>query len=79
MVPFEIWASPEPTVARIDASTYRDQLAETGHEAREGDIARLASLGVAATRYPVLWEKTAPLDPARPALEWARRRLEALR
>ncbi|MFY9780935.1 MAG: family 1 glycosylhydrolase [Candidatus Baltobacteraceae bacterium] len=79
VVPFEIWASPEPTVARIDASTYRDQLAETGHEAREGDIARLASLGVAATRYPVLWEKTAPLDPARPALEWARRRLEALR
>jgi dTDP-4-dehydrorhamnose reductase len=27
----------------------------------------------------VLWEKTAALDPARPALAWARRRLEALR
>ncbi len=79
ILPFEIWASPEPTVARIDASTYRDQLAETGHEARADDVALLASLGVAATRYPVLWEKTAPGDPSRPSLEWVRRRLETLR
>ena len=76
---FEIWASPEPTVARIDALTWRDQLAETGHEAREGDIALLAGLGVAASRYPVLWEKHAPREAAQPDFAWARRRLEGLR
>jgi dTDP-4-dehydrorhamnose reductase len=79
VLPFEIWASPEPTVARIDASMVRDQLAETGHERRAGDIALLASLGIAATRYPVLWEKCATDDPARPDLAWPRARLEALR
>jgi dTDP-4-dehydrorhamnose reductase len=49
----------------------RDQLAETGHAARDGDIDLIADLGVCATRYPVLWE--------RDDLAWARRRLEALR
>jgi dTDP-4-dehydrorhamnose reductase len=76
--PFEIWASPEPTVARIDASTYRDQLAETGHEARDGDLELLASLGVAATRYPVLWEKTLAADGSFD-FAWATARLERLR
>jgi dTDP-4-dehydrorhamnose reductase len=76
---FEIWASPEPTVARIDAATWRDQLVETGHEARETDIALLAGLGVAASRYPVLWEKHAQRDPERIDFSWARRRLEGLR
>lgn len=79
LAPLEIWASPEPTVARVAAATVRDQLAETGHERRPGDVALLAGLGVAATRYPVLWEKTAPDDPARLDLTWARARLEALR
>ncbi len=78
-IPFEIWASPEPTVARVGAFTYRDQLAETGHEGRPGDIELLGSLGVAATRYPVLWEKTAPGDPAQADFGWARPRLERLR
>jgi dTDP-4-dehydrorhamnose reductase len=74
---FEIWASPEPTVARIDATSVRDQLAETGHEARDADLDLLAGLGVQATRYPVLWEKTAPGGALR--LDWAARRLERLR
>lgn len=77
-VPFEIWASPEPTIARIDATTYRDQSRETGHDERDGDLDLLASLGISATRYPVLWERVSPhagvLD-----LSWARRRLERLR
>jgi dTDP-4-dehydrorhamnose reductase len=67
----ELWASPEPTIARVEAGTVRDQLAETGHDARDSDIALIARLGVAASRYPVLWE--------RDDLVWARRRLEALR
>jgi dTDP-4-dehydrorhamnose reductase len=77
--PLEIWASPEPTVARIDASTYRDQLAATGHDVRDGDVALLASLGVAASRTPVLWERCAPADPTDVDLSWATRRLGLLR
>ncbi len=67
----DLWASPEPTIARLGADAWRDQLSETGHDAREGDISLLASLGVSAVRYPVLWERA--------DLGWARRRLEALR
>jgi dTDP-4-dehydrorhamnose reductase len=74
----EIWASPEPTVARIDRQRTRDQLRETGHEARAGDIDLLAGLGVAATRYPVLWEKVAPHHPDLRDYGWAAQRLGAL-
>jgi dTDP-4-dehydrorhamnose reductase len=56
----------------------RDELAETGHDRRASDIALLGMLGAAGTRYPVLWEKTAPDDPAKPDVAWARARLDAL-
>ena len=78
-IPFEIWASPEPTIARIDESTSRDQSRETGHDSRIGDLDLLASLGVTATRYPVLWEKASPESSDRVDLSWARARLERLR
>jgi dTDP-4-dehydrorhamnose reductase len=77
-LPFEVWASPEPTYARIGANSYRDQLAETGHDRRPGDLDLLASLGVSATRYPVLWEKCAPRVPEEADFTWARPRLERL-
>lgn len=67
----EVWASPEPSIARIDATTFRDQLAETGHGERDDDCERIADLGVAATRFPLLWERA--------DFTWARRRLERLR
>jgi dTDP-4-dehydrorhamnose reductase len=63
--PLEVWASPEPTVARIDAATVRDQAAETGWSTRAGDVDRIADLGVGGCRFPVLWEHAAPADPAR--------------
>jgi dTDP-4-dehydrorhamnose reductase len=78
-LPFEIWASPEPTFARIDARSFRDQLAETGHAERMGDLDLLASVGATASRYPVLWERTAPGRPEDVDLTWARPRLEGLR
>ena len=74
----EIWASPEPTVARIDALRTRDQLRDTGHDTRESDIGLIGRLGVRATRYPVLWEKVAPSDPHVRDYGWAERRLRAL-
>ncbi|MGH7662223.1 MAG: family 1 glycosylhydrolase [Vulcanimicrobiaceae bacterium] len=67
----ELWASPEPTIARISENDWRDQLAETGHDARLDDVDLIAGLGVQATRYPVLWERN--------DFAWARPRLERLR
>ncbi|MGD0475632.1 MAG: family 1 glycosylhydrolase [Candidatus Velthaea sp.] len=63
MGPLEIWASPEPTVARVDAVTVRDQCAETGWSARADDVDRIADLGVGGCRFPVLWEHVAPDAP----------------
>ena len=61
--PLEVWASPEATVARIDALTVRDQAAETGWLGRADDIDRICDLGVGGCRFPVLWEHVAPRDP----------------
>jgi dTDP-4-dehydrorhamnose reductase len=79
LAPLELWASPEPTVARIDEQTYRDQIAETGLESRAaGDAARIAALGVRMSRVPVLWERVAPEDPHAPDFREPQLRLEAL-
>ena len=75
----ELWASPEPTFARIDAGTVRDQLAETGHDVRVDDAERIAALGVSASRVPVLWERVSPVDPHERDYAEPGRRLEALR
>ena len=65
-------------MARVDANRVVDQLALTGHDRRDGDVALLASLGVDASRTPVLWERAAPDDPLIVDLGWARTRLRAL-
>jgi dTDP-4-dehydrorhamnose reductase len=77
--PLEIWASPEPTFARIDANTVRDQIAETGLDVRCGDAERIAALGASASRAPVLWERVAPADPHERDYREPERRLDALR
>ena len=74
----EIWASPEPTIVRLDAASYRDQCVETGHYEREGDVERLAALGISATRYPVLWESVEASHAGEWDFAWAERRLGAL-
>jgi dTDP-4-dehydrorhamnose reductase len=79
MTDLELWASPEPTVARVGVDEVRDQLAETGHDARPGDAALIAALGVSASRAPVLWERVAPVDPHARDFSEPRRRLNALR
>jgi dTDP-4-dehydrorhamnose reductase len=76
----ELWASPEPTFARIDDERVRDQSAETGLDARaEGDAERIAALGVTGSRVPVLWERVSPLDPHDRDYSEPQRRLDALR
>lgn len=75
----ELWASPEPTFARIDATTVRDQGAETGLDVRLDDAERIAALGVTASRTPALWERVAPDDPHECDFREPARRLDALR
>jgi dTDP-4-dehydrorhamnose reductase len=77
--PLEIWASPEPTVARIDRDTVRDQCAETGWALRSGDVDRIAELGVHGCRFPVLWEHAAPHAPEVREFDVARAGIERLR
>jgi len=74
----ELWASPEATVARISESRRRDQLDDTGHLYRESDLDLIADLGVAASRYPVLWEHVEPRGPGERRFAWADRRLHGL-
>lgn len=78
-LPIEVWASPEPTVARIDATTVRDQCAETGHDVRPDDADRIAALEVCASRTPVLWERVAPHEPATRDFREPALRLQRLR
>src|SRR4051812_45536464 len=70
----ELWGGPECTVNRV-GNLYRDQTKETGHHRRLADLARFAELGIAALRYPVLWERVAPLSLDRPNWKWCDRRL----
>jgi dTDP-4-dehydrorhamnose reductase len=77
--PLELWASPEPTFARIDATTVRDQSAETGLDVRLDDAERIAALGVTVSRAPVLWERVSPDDPHQSDFREPERRLNGLR
>lgn len=73
----ELWGGPECTIARI-GDHWRDQLEETGHARRLDDIRLLADLGIKRVRYPILWERTAPLRPDRCDFTWSDARIEAL-
>src|ERR1700679_2897949 len=75
----ELWASPEPTFARIGATAVRDQIAETGLDVRPDDAERIAALGVTASRTPVLGERVAPAGPHECDFSEPERRLNALR
>jgi dTDP-4-dehydrorhamnose reductase len=52
----EIWGGIECTINRIE-DAFRDQLQYCGHYTRAGDVDHIASLGIRALRYPVLWER----------------------
>lgn len=74
----EIWAGIECTVNRV-GDLYFDQLERNGHANRIEDLERIASLGVKALRYPVLWERIAPNGIEQADWSWADERLAALR
>lgn len=52
----QLWGGPECTVNRI-ADSFTDQFTLSGHDRRIDDLDRFASLGIAALRYPLLWER----------------------
>ncbi|MCD2323678.1 sugar nucleotide-binding protein [Sphingomonas sp. IC-56] len=74
----ELWGGPEPTVNRI-GDRFQDQLVLSGHQDRDDDLDRMAALGLAAVRYPVLWERISPEDPDQHDWAWTDKRLHRLR
>jgi dTDP-4-dehydrorhamnose reductase len=74
----EVWAGLECTVNRV-GDRYFNQSVVSGHQDRPRDIDEFASLGVAAIRYPVLWERVAPHDLADADWSWTDERLGRLR
>ena len=74
----ELWAGVECTVNRV-GDRWFDQTARTGHAGRLDDVDRLAAMGVRAVRYPVLWERTAPLGLEAADWSWPDARLRRLR
>jgi len=73
-----LWAGPECTVNRV-GDRFFDQLEATGFAHRLDDLDRLASLGIARMRFPLLWERTAPASTAQADWSWADPRLARLR
>jgi dTDP-4-dehydrorhamnose reductase len=74
----EVWGGVECSVVRVGAA-YHDSLRRSGHDRRADDVARIASLGVKAVRFPLLWERTAPESLDRADWTWADKRLATLR
>ena len=76
--PLELWGGIECTVARV-GDTYLDQIRRSGHETRLNDLDLIASLGLRAIRYPVLWERVAPQGLDSADWSWTDERLGKLR
>jgi dTDP-4-dehydrorhamnose reductase len=76
--PLELWGGVECTRNRVGDRTF-DQLDRTGHATRPRDLDLIATTGVRAIRYPVLWERIAPNGLADADWTWADERLERLR
>ena len=74
----ELWGGPECTVNRV-GDLHRDQIEASGHHGRLSDLDLFAELGFSAVRYPVLWERISPEDPAVRDWGWSDERLVRLR
>jgi dTDP-4-dehydrorhamnose reductase len=74
----EVWGGVECTINRV-RDQFFSQLDRNGHAARADDLELIASLGVRAVRYPVLWERTAPAGLDCADWSWPDARLPRLR
>ncbi|MGX7952107.1 family 1 glycosylhydrolase [Tsuneonella sp. HG249] len=75
--PIQAWGGAECTVCRI-GDGFRDQLIETGHDGRASDFDLIASLGLQAVRFPILWERVSPDRASLPDWRWSDHGLSAL-
>jgi dTDP-4-dehydrorhamnose reductase len=73
-----LWGGVECTVNRV-GNAFLDQSHVTAHDRRVSDLDLLLELGVTAVRYPVLWERVAPIDPSICDWLWTDERLRGLR
>lgn len=73
----DLWAGVECTLNRV-GDNYFDQLERSGHAVRIEDLDRLAALGVSALRFPVLWERIAPVTLDQRDWSWTDERLTYL-
>lgn len=76
--PLALWVGPEPTVNRV-GNGYFDQLELSGFAQRLDDLDRLASLGAERLRFPLLWERIAPVSVDDADWTWADTRMARLR
>ncbi|MDO9488157.1 MAG: dTDP-4-dehydrorhamnose reductase, partial [Sphingomonadaceae bacterium] len=76
--PLELWGGVECTVVRV-GDAFRDQIVETGHDARLDDLDAIARLGIKAIRYTIVWETVAPDRPDILDFGWHDERLTRLR
>ena len=74
----EIWGGIESTINRV-GDEFRDQLMDSSHYSRPGDIKLFASLGIKKLRYPILWEKHQPVEGKKPDWTWAENQLNQIR
>lgn len=74
----ELWGGVECTVNRV-GDQYIQQLDRNAHATRIDDLDRFAALGLAAMRYPVLWEHIAPDGLESADWSWPDERLARLR
>jgi beta-glucosidase/6-phospho-beta-glucosidase/beta-galactosidase len=72
----ELWGGLECSVVRV-GDDIRNQITETGHYERAGDLHLVAELGVETLRYPILWE-TVSLSPDHDDWRWHDARLGQL-
>lgn len=77
LAPLELWGGLECSHIRI-ADEIRNQIADTGHDRRHGDIDLIAGLGIRTLRYPVLWESVCRVAGEQD-WRWHDRQLELLR
>lgn len=77
-LPLELWLGIECTFNRV-GDTYLNQLEQSGHLERPGDLDLLAGLGARRLRYPVLWEQVAPDSLDTPDWRWTDERLSQLK
>lgn len=72
-----LWGGLECSVVRI-GDAWRDQIRETGHHDRDGDLALVRALGIRTLRFPVLWERCTPGEPRSCGWDWHDRQMRQM-